>query len=204
VSATDPACHEPTRGHSSASLPWADDPRGDDKTRLLKYVRENDYGVPVVNAVRAIVAPDAEAGDADHRLALRFYRDHSTLFKTDGRDGFVWIEPRPAAFHLSASKHSPKHTDVDWVALSNAKNVLGRRRAVTSDGTRGVLLGALAAKRDAIEDEFVVFRERANPSNHLLVPFATRFNSLRRVREARQRFDGAWRTAVDSSTEASC
>lgn len=197
MSATDAACHEPTGGHSSASLPWADDPRGDDKTRLLKYVRENGYGVPVVNAVRAVVAPDAEAGDADHRLALRFYRGHPDLFKTDRRDGFVWVEPRPAAFHLTVSKHSPKHTDSDGMALSNAKNVLGRRRAVTSDGTRGVLLGALAAKRDATEDEFVVFRDRTDPSNHLLVPFATRFNSPRRVREARERFDGVWRTAAE-------
>lgn len=197
MSATDGACHEPTGGHSSASLPWADDPRGDDKTRLLKYARENGYGVPVVNAVRAVLSPDAEAGDADHRLALRFYRDHPDLFKTDRRDGFVWVEPRPAAFHLTASKHSPKHTDGDGVALSNAKNVLGRRRAVTSDGTRGVLLGALAAKRDATEDEYVVYRDRTDPSNHLLVPFATRFNSPRRVREARERFDGVWRTAAD-------
>lgn len=198
MSTTDAACHEPTEDHSSASLPWADDPRGDDKTRLLKYSRANGYGVPVVNAVRAVVNPDAEAGNADHRLALRFYRDHPDLFKTDRRDGFIWVEPRPAAFHLTASKHSPKHTDGDGVALSNAKTVLGRRRAVTSDGTRGVLLGALAAKRDATEDEFVVFRDRADPSNHLLVPFATRFNSPRRVRESHQRFDGAWREAADT------
>jgi hypothetical protein len=150
-----------------------------------------------VNAVRAVLSPDAEAGDAHHRLALRFYRDHPDLFKTDRRDGFVWVEPRPAAFHLTASKHSPKHTDDDGMALSNAKNVLGRRRAMTSDGTRGVLLDALAAKRDATEDEFVVFRDRTDPSNHLLVPFATRFNSPCRVREARQRFDGAWRTAAE-------
>lgn len=64
MSAADAACHEPTGDHSSPSLPWADDPRGDDKTRLLKYIRENGYGVPVVNAVRAVLSPDAEAGDA--------------------------------------------------------------------------------------------------------------------------------------------
>lgn len=196
MSATNSACHGPIGDHSSASLPWADHPRGDDKTRLLKYVRENGCGVSVVNAVRAVVNPDAEAGDADHRLALRFYGDHPDLFKTDRRGGLVWVEPRPAAFHLTASKHSPKHTDGDGVALSNAKNVLGRRRAVTSNGTRGVLLGGLAAKRDATEDEFMAFRDRTDPSNHLLVPYATRFNSPRRVRQARQRFDGAWRTAA--------
>lgn len=141
MSATDAAYHGPTEDHSSASLPWADDLRGDDKTRLLKYVRENGYGVPVVNAVRAVVNPDTEAADTNHRLALRFYRDRPDLFKIDRHGGLVWVEPRPAAFHLSASEHSPKHTDGDGVGLSNAKNVLGRLRAVTSDGTRGVLLG---------------------------------------------------------------
>lgn len=70
---------------------------------MLKYARENGYGVPVVNAVRAVVNADAEAGDADHRLALRVYRDHPDLFKIDRRDGFVWVEPRPAALHLTAS-----------------------------------------------------------------------------------------------------
>lgn len=55
----------------------------------MKYVRENGYDVRVVNAVRAVVNPDAEPGDADDRLALRLYCNHPDLFKTNRRDGFA-------------------------------------------------------------------------------------------------------------------
>jgi hypothetical protein len=60
-----------------------------------------------------------------------------------------------------------------------------------------VLLGALAAKRDATEEKYVAYRDRTDPPNHLLVPFVTRFNSPPRVRQARERFDSAWRTAAE-------
>jgi len=33
------------------------------------------------------------------------------MFKTARRDGTVWVEPRPAAFHLTPSKHRAKTTD---------------------------------------------------------------------------------------------
>jgi hypothetical protein len=193
------------------------DPRADAKDELLTYAVENREDAPVVVAARAVLNPDADAGDADHRLALRFYRGHPDLFKTDRQDGLVWVWPRTPAFTCPANKHRPKHGDSDGTGDDtaatgesgggnsgrdrpkvNALAALGRRRTVECDGTRGYLLDALATYRETTEDHFHrLDRERGDGPEHLLVPYSTRFNSNRRVRDARERFGGALDRAAD-------
>lgn len=182
---------------ASVARPWADHPRADAKDWLLKYALEYREGTPVICAVRDALNSDAVAGDADHRLALRFYREHSDLFKTDRQDGLVWVWPDGDAFHSTANNHSPKHADYDGVSddmpKCNARNALARRRLVESDGGRGYLLGALATYRETTEDRFHrLDRVRGSGPEHLLVPYVNRFNSPRRVGEARERFAGAF------------
>ena len=101
-------CHSPT-GHRP---PWADDPRAAAKDALLKYAVEHPEGAPVIVAARSVLDVET-AGDAGHRLALRFYREHDDLFKIARRDGLLWVEPRNPAFTRPAAKHSPKHGEGD-------------------------------------------------------------------------------------------
>ncbi|WP_416839115.1 hypothetical protein [Haloferax sp. DFSO52] len=179
------------------NLPWSGHGRAEDKNSLFEYVCENPEGVPVVYAVRSVVNPEANAGDADHRLAHRFFENHPELFKIDRRRDLIWVEPTVDAFHLTPSKHSPKHTDGDGVAMSNVKNALKRRRTVDEDAARGSLLGGLAAKREATEERFVAFENRDVPSTHLLVQYRTRFNSPSRIADQRETFDSAWGHAAE-------
>lgn len=62
-------------------------------------------------AARAVLNPDAVAGGRDDRLARRFFENHGKLFKIDRRDGNVWVESRPVAFHLTPGKRRAKAID---------------------------------------------------------------------------------------------
>lgn len=197
---TSAACHTSGAGDSSRRLPWADDPRAADKTELLKYARQNSEGVRPTVAARAVLDPDATGGDANARLARRFYENHPDLFKTTRRDGETWVEPTPEAFRRPSLDTASKHTvetddepgDGDGVAVSNGRAILGRRRTVEDDAVRGDLLGAFGAKREATEDRFHAFEDSFSPGSYRLVPYATRFNSSRRVAETRDRYETAW------------
>ncbi|MFO7834104.1 MAG: hypothetical protein R6V31_08640 [Halohasta sp.] len=160
-------CHSPGVLDPAVRRPWGDDPRADDKDDLAAYVVENAYGVPVVRAARAVLGADTEAGDADHRLALRFYtEDYAHLFKTTRRDGLMWVEPRPAASHLKVSPRTSRKTDPDTAnhptgkgflsgnaptgtAADECRAVLRNRSQITpgADGVRAKIGHAFAAHR---------------------------------------------------------
>lgn len=207
------ACHT-TEGRSSVwQPPWADDPRADAKDALLTYAVENPEGTPVVVAVRSVVTPNTDAGDADHRLALRFYREYPNLLKTGTRDGILWVWPRTAAFTCSATKHSPKHAEGggvsdDTVRLpsktsqsprtpkENARAALSRRAVVSSDAVRGLLLDALATYRETTEDRYHrLDRVRGDGPETLFVPYSTRFNAVGRAARTRERIETAFDAA---------
>jgi hypothetical protein len=157
------------------------------------------------------VFPDAEAGDSDYRLAERFFdRYEGDWFKIDRRDGSPWVEPTPEACRRASLDTTGKHTvetqDSDGTAddtqqseaEANAQSFLRRRRTIEDDAERGHLLGEFARKRQATEDRFHAFEDSFNPGDHLLVPYATRFNSERRVADTRERYGGAWERATEA------
>jgi len=170
-----PACHTPESGQTEVRRPWNGDPRADAKDALLAYAVENAYSVPVVRAVRAVLDPDAEAGDADHRLALRFYtEDYAHLFKTTRRGGFVCVEPEPWAFVLKSSRQTSPQMSTSTPnpqratgslprrapggrAASTARSVLRERCSITpgsrGEGVRSALTHALAAHREGVDVE---------------------------------------------------
>lgn len=198
------ACHGDGGQPASSARPWADHRRGDAKDDLLKYAAEHPEGAPVIRAARTVLDPDAEAGDASHRLALRFFQNHPNFFETATRDGLRWVGPRTAAFHSTANKQGPKPADSGDPGVSsradypkaNARAALNRRRTVCDDATRGVLLGALATYRETTEDRFHAFEDTFT-GEHMLVPYSTRFNDPVRVADARERFDAAWSAAAE-------
>ena len=81
-------------------------------------------------------------------------------------------------------------------AEANTRAFLRRRQTIEDNAERGHLLGEFARKRQATEDGFHAFEDSFNPGDHLLVPYATRFNSERRVADTRERYGGAWERAT--------
>lgn len=191
-----PACQTPGAGETTASRPWAGHKRADAKDALLKYARENPAGVRPAVAARAVITPDAIAGDADARLARRLYENNSDLFKIDRRNGNIWAEPRTTAFHLTTNKQDVKHAAGDGAEVDTARRVLAKRSQINQDAQRGTCLQQLAAKRRATDDKYNMFRDRLDAENYLAIPYRTRFNSPSRVAEQRARFGTAWDVAA--------
>ena len=167
------SCHN-TGGESTAIRPpWADDPRAEAKDALCTYTLEHAYGVPVIQAARAVLDRDVEAGDADHRLVLRFFgEDYAHLFKTTRRDGLVWVKPRPVANVLNSSRQTSPQFSTSTPdpqratgslssqapggrAASTARAVLRDRCQITPDArgadVRAALTHALAAHRSGVD-----------------------------------------------------
>ncbi|PSP88004.1 hypothetical protein BRC90_08545 [Halobacteriales archaeon QS_4_69_34] len=211
----DSACHTTgldTAGEDSDGRPWADDPRADAKDALLRYAVENREGAAIINATRAMLDADADAGDANHRLALRFYDENAEWFKTARLDGLEWVWPRTPAFTRPANKHSPKpgegtggSDDTERTCeessrspRENAREYLAGRSAVGTDGERGKLLDALATYRETTEGRYTrLDRIRGDGAETLLLPYMTRFNAPSRVGEARERLEGAFGRASE-------
>lgn len=201
---TSSACQSTGGGEASCKLPWRGDPRAEDKTRLWKLVAERPEGVNLPYLVRKAFGRETDMDGADAYLARRLVERHPDLFQTDVRDGLTWVEPTIEArrlFHLTTSKQGPRTQDGSGVAVSNAEAMLRRRRTVERDATRGALLGALAAKREATEDRYTALEDRVT-GEYLLVPYATRFNSTRRVAETRETFDGVLSGAAEEFERA--
>lgn len=101
------ACHTTGGREATVRRPWADDPRADAKDALLKYAVEKPEGVRLSHVARMVLDPSAENGDRDDKLARRFYtEEYAHLFKTDRRDGFLWVEPRDVALLLKSSRRA--------------------------------------------------------------------------------------------------
>jgi len=139
--------------HPPLSAPWRDAAREDDKTRLYQYVASagrETRGWRLSKVVRDVFTDGSSGYDnADYRLAERFFKRYPEWFQIARLDGAVWVEPTPEACrHASldtASKHTvrneEKPTDSDGVALSNARGLLGNRRAVEDAEVRGTSSG---------------------------------------------------------------
>lgn len=199
------ACQSTGPAPASRSLPWADDPRAGDKTRLWRYLAVTPEGAPLASIVRGVFGDGTALDGADATLAWRFYRENPDLFRTDRRDGLRWVEPQETAFTRPPNKHRVKPSDGGATGgdrlRPNTRAMLDRWRTVEEEGERGYLLGQLAAYRETTEDRYHAFEDTFT-GEHLLVPYATRFNSGRRVAEAREAFDGALARAAERHDRA--
>lgn len=132
----------------------------------------------------------------------------------------MWVEPRPAAFHLTANMQETKHAEGGGVAVSGgesevtvgnsdssavgkraeetAARVLSGRRVAGNDDARGTLLDALTTCRETTEDVFWV---PVGPGETALVPYRTRFNAPSRARRSGGRVEAAFRNAREEGHE---
>ena len=115
------ACQTAGAGDTACYVPWTDDARADAKTRLLEFVTGTPDGANLPYIVRTVFGRDTDMAGSEAQLARRFFKDHSELFRTDRRDGFTWVYPRRAAFHLNRRKHRAKPADCDGATGNTAE-----------------------------------------------------------------------------------
>jgi hypothetical protein len=204
------ACQTPEVGEASCDLPWSEDVRAEDKTRIWRFVCHHPEGVNLPYLAAHVFGRGTDMGGADGRLLHRLVEGHPDYFNIVAREPRVVVEPTSASlrrFSLSANKQDAKHGDGAGIGVdvpkSNAEGMVRRWQTVETDGKRGELLGALAAKREATEDVFSAFeRVRGSGPEHVLVPYRTQFNAPGRVADQRERFEGVWREAAGEHEEA--
>lgn len=194
------------RGHA-CSVPWTDDARADAKTRLLEFVAGTPDGANLPYIVRTVFERDTDMAQSDAQLARRFFESHPELFKTTQRDGYTWVYPRRAAFHLTRRKHRAKTTDGDGAtgntaetgrdfAKDRARAMLSKVSELGSDSLRADMLGELGTELASVADTWNVFeRVRGSGPEYLCLPYRNRFNSPSRASDLRATWRRAWRRA---------
>lgn len=133
----DEACQIGGSQTAAVGLPWAGDRRAADKTRLFKNALSTPTGTPLSLLVREVFDAGAvDAAGADYQLARRFVTSCDYL-ETERRDGYVWVEPTPRAFHLRQQYAQRKTAGRDGGTESNGENWPSSRQ----DGDGGDLEG---------------------------------------------------------------
>lgn len=107
------ACQIAGLGNTACPLPWDGDSRADAKTDLFKFVAGTPEGANLSYIVRTVFGRDTDLAGGDAQLARRFFADHPELFETARRDGFLWVDPTPAALYLNRRKQRAKNEDCD-------------------------------------------------------------------------------------------
>ncbi len=100
-------------GGTALRFPWEDDRRADAKTDLFRFVAGTSDGANLPCIVRTVFGRDTDVASADARLAHRSFTNHPDLFETTWRDGYLWVDPTPAAVYLNRRKQRAKSEDGD-------------------------------------------------------------------------------------------
>lgn len=201
------------------SAPWVGSERESEKTALWRYAVTSPDGTPFAKVVSDVFDTAASAG-AEYQLARRFYQRHSEHFIIERRQGILWVEPKPSAFHLSKQYASRKTTRGESDSSSNretgsklepqypkdrVKSILNKRVRL-DDGSDGVdlhdyrpeLLKELATERANIDDKWTIYeRLRGSGQEYLLVPYLTRFNDSSKAGDVQSGFNFALETTAE-------
>jgi hypothetical protein len=215
---------------ASTSIPWSDHPRGDDKSRIWRYLLNTPSGAPIVKIARDLfdVSPDEDetAYQREHRFVTRFVED-APIFRIDRRQGFDRAEPRPTAFHLRGPKQQ-SNTDAvgrfddlpqtetpkiakteDEIALNQyprdfARNFISSRGCTEMTPARAqVIENQFASYLEQIDGRFNILKNIYDEHpEYLLIPYKTLYNSPERVADNWRRYHNAWQKATEEYSTA--
>jgi hypothetical protein len=198
--------------------PWHGSEHESEKTELWRYAVTSPDGVPFSKVVSDVFDSPA-GGGAEYQLARRFYRRHSEHFEIERRQGILWVEPRPSAFHLSQQYASRKTARGEAGSSSNketgaklepqypkdrVKSIL-KKRTRLDDGGDGVtkhdyrqeILREQATELANVDDKWTIFeRLRGMGSDYLLLPLTTRFNDSSKAGDIQEGFNFALNAAA--------
>ena len=188
---------------ATGPYPWSGDLRGDDKTRILRYLLNIPEGTSLPILVEHIFGAKSEENEREYQRHYKFterFVSQCPVLKIDRGQQVAQVEARPAAFHLRRPKHCSNTQDgggVGQFPQDFAQDYLGSIGRITDSRAR-MLEKQFVSYREQIDDRFNILRA-ADPNTtpeHLLVPYKTRFNSDARSGENWKKYHRAWRNAT--------
>jgi hypothetical protein len=218
-------CQTTGEPHTAFTAPWRGKAREADKTALFDYVRHNASGVPLTKVVSDVFGVEATTGEADYRLAKRFFERYSDLFKTYERGPHKWVEPQLDLYRglnlrqqsiqnktsvrrgdgeATALQSEAESTDSDGdpqYAKERVQSYLDNYLQVRSDSVKGSLLEAMITDIEGNEDLWQVLANRVT-DEYLCLPYNTRHNSGGKAGKVREGFESALAEATNRHNEA--
>lgn len=187
-------------GHTA--VPWQGDQRGEDKTRVLKYLLQEPDGVPLTLLVERLFGVSAREDEGKYQTEYKFVKrfvENSDFLKIDRGLDVLHAYPRPSAFHLTSGKNF-SNTDAvyrfpkDWAAsfLETVDEVSGSRETILERQFFEYL--------EQIWDRWLIMKKRQpDPGEkpYLLRPYETLFNGESVARDNWRRYHGAWEQASE-------
>jgi len=216
----------------TGTLPWSDDLRGDDKTRIFRYLLNIPSGVPVTTLVEHLFAVNPDSDEQEYQRHYKFterFVDECPVLKIDRRQQATRCEARPAAFHLTSHKHNSNTTAVG--RLDNNSGDDGEQTSVRVTPTEASLdqyprdfaqnfisgrgMDEMTPDRATVlESQFVSYLEQidgrwnilkninGNHPEYLLAPYKTLYNSSERVDDNWRRYHVSWQNATEEYSNA--
>lgn len=188
---------------ATGPYPWSGDLRGDDKTRIFRYLLNIPEGTPISTLVEHIFDSRPADNEKEYQRNYKFterFVDGCPVLKIDRGQQYLHCEPKPTAFHLKRPKHSSNNADgvgVGQYPKEFAEDFLETIQRVT-DARAQMLEKQFVSYREQINDRFNILRAARDDvaPKYLLVPYATRFNSDARSSENWSKYHRAWRNAT--------
>ena len=204
-------CQTPGQGSPTPRYePFVDDDRGGDKTRLIKYLSYHPKGVPLVRCVKAILPDSTEERIADrsycntdYKFVSRFF-ERSEYVALESETGDKFVQPTPAAFHLTLSSKFPSDPPTTY-PKDRAESCLYGFHDLNDVNNARRIAKDFVRYLDSIEDKRLMLQEtsgRPAQDLKLTMPYHTRFNNEHRKAEQWARYNTAWEAADEKYQKA--
>jgi len=178
---------------------FADDDRGDDKSRLIKWLTYHPESVPVARSVKAVMPSTAEDriaerdySNTDYQFARRFF-DRTEYAELDDDGDVLSASPTPAAFHLTRESEIPSEHASSYA--KDRADALTRGIWSLNDVKDARLLAKDFATYLESIDQRRLMLEEPDHDVQLTMPYHTRFNNDHRKNEQWARYNQAWEAA---------
>lgn len=178
---------------------FADDDRGDDKSRLIKFLTYHPESVPIARCVKAVMPSgdadriaEREYSNTDYQFARRFL-DRTEYAELDDSGDVLSASPTPAAFHLTRESKIP--TEAAPGFAKDRAEALTRGIWSLNDVKNARLLAKdFSMYLESIDDRRLMLEE-PDHNVRMTMPYHTRFNNEHRKKEQWARYNTAWEMA---------
>ena len=180
--------------------PFEGDPRGQDKTRIVKWLTYHPEGVSVARTTKALFPSsdhseisDRDYSNTDYRFVRRFF-EHSDYVNFDPDADVLQGFPRPDAFHLTQESKIPTDHRPSF-AKDRAKSLTRGIWSLNDVNDARLLAKDFVTYLDSIHNRRLMLEESDRSDLRITMPYHTRFNNDHRKNEQWARYNQAWELA---------
>jgi hypothetical protein len=204
------------------SKPWRGTKWEGAKTALFEITTDNPSGVYIRQAVNEVFD---SPGEAEYRLARRFYDRYPDLFNSYSKGPQPWVEPRVDLYdglnlrqqsiqnktsvrrgdgqqnNVGSEANQPDSDGDPQYAKDRAQSYLDNYLQAHKDKTKQSLLEAMITDIEGNEDLWQIF-EHVITGDKRGIPYKTRHNNGGKAGKVREGFEGVLRRATNRHNEA--